>query len=164
MQKLYFLTIEFWAKDISKNLNCDGKFYSEIGHSTKTNCTKQTGHGLHLCCQEWNMVIGLPPVYDSSAFAYSSIRKCTGSFWSPGPLFHIKMFSCQYRKSHCGDKTVIRSSYLHNGISYTGKTASFFLLNRDLGVHFGTKMSSHQYGIFFVQKGFHITGVKRTHA
>ena len=32
----------------------------------------------------------------------------------------IKMSSYQYRKSHCGDKTVVRSSYLHNGISYTG--------------------------------------------
>ena len=32
------------------------------------------------------------------------------------------MSSFQYRKSHCGDKTVVRSSYLHNGISYTGKT------------------------------------------
>ena len=30
-------------------------------------------------------------------------------------------------KSHCGDKTVERSSYLHNGIFYTGKMASFFL-------------------------------------
>ena len=30
----------------------------------------------------------------------------------------------QYRKSHCGDKTVVRSSYLHNGISYTGKKTS----------------------------------------
>ena len=30
--------------------------------------------------------------------------------------------SCyQYRKSHCGDKTILRPSYLHNGISYTGK-------------------------------------------
>ena len=28
--------------------------------------------------------------------------------------------------SHCGDKTVVRSSYLHNGISYTGKTASLY--------------------------------------
>ena len=34
----------------------------------------------------------------------------------PGPRFNIKM-SYQYRKSHCGDKTVVRSSYLHNGIS-----------------------------------------------
>ena len=31
-----------------------------------------------------------------------------------------------YRKSHRGDKTVIRSSYLHNGISYTGKISSLY--------------------------------------
>ena len=43
---------------------------------------------------------------------------------TPGPWFNIKMPSYQYRKSHCGDKTVVRSSYLHNGISYTGKMAS----------------------------------------
>ena len=35
-----------------------------------------------------------------------------------GPWFDIKMFSYQYNKSHCGDNTVIKSSYLHNGISY----------------------------------------------
>ena len=33
------------------------------------------------------------------------------------PWFDIKMPSYQYRKSHCRVKTVIRSSYLHNGIS-----------------------------------------------
>ena len=43
-----------------------------------------------------------------------------------GPWFNIKMSSYQYRKSHCGDKTVVRSSYLHNGISYTGKMASLY--------------------------------------
>ena len=37
------------------------------------------------------------------------------------------MLSYQYRRSHCGDKTVIRSSYLHNGISYTGKDVIFIL-------------------------------------
>ena len=42
---------------------------------------------------------------------------------SPGPWFNKKMSSYQYRKSHCGDNTVVRSSYLHNGISYTGKTS-----------------------------------------
>ena len=41
-------------------------------------------------------------------------------------LFNIKMISYQYRKSHCGDKTVVSSSYLHNGISYTGKMASLY--------------------------------------
>ena len=34
------------------------------------------------------------------------------------------MPSYQYRKSHCGNKTILRPSYLHNGIFYTGKTTS----------------------------------------
>ena len=36
------------------------------------------------------------------------------------------MPSYPYRKSHCGDKTMIRSSYLHNGICYTGKMSSLY--------------------------------------
>ena len=36
------------------------------------------------------------------------------------------MSSHQYRKSHCGDKTVVISSYLHNGISYTGTMTSLY--------------------------------------
>ena len=47
-------------------------------------------------------------------------------YLSPGGRFNIKMPSYQYRKSHCGDKTVVRSSYLHNGISYTGKMTSLY--------------------------------------
>ena len=43
-----------------------------------------------------------------------------------GPWFNIKTSSYQYRKSHCGDKTVVRSSYLHTGISYTGKMTSLY--------------------------------------
>ena len=38
----------------------------------------------------------------------------------------MKMSSYQYRKSHCGYKTLLRPSYLHNGISYTGKTTSLY--------------------------------------
>ena len=49
-----------------------------------------------------------------------------GGFYPPGPWVNIKMSSYQYRKSHCGDKTVVRSSYLHNGISYTGKITSLY--------------------------------------
>ena len=45
------------------------------------------------------------------------------------PWFIIKMLSCQYRKSHSGDKRVIRSSYLHNGISYTGEMASLYWIS-----------------------------------
>ena len=48
-------------------------------------------------------------------------------YWGwPGPWFNIKMTSYQYRKSHCGDKAVVRSSYLHNGVSYTGKMTSLY--------------------------------------
>ena len=44
----------------------------------------------------------------------------------PGPQININMISYQYRKSHCGDKTILRPSYLHNGISYTGKTTDLY--------------------------------------
>ena len=43
----------------------------------------------------------------------------------PWPRFNIKMSSYQYRKSHCGDKTVVRS-YLQNGICDTGKMSSLY--------------------------------------
>ena len=44
----------------------------------------------------------------------------------PGPWFNINMSSCRYKKSEYGGKTVVRSSYLHNGISYTGKMTSLY--------------------------------------
>ena len=49
-------------------------------------------------------------------------------FWFQhlGGWFNIKMPSYKYRKSHCGDKTILRPSYLHNRISYTGKMASLY--------------------------------------
>ena len=49
------------------------------------------------------------------------------------------MTSYPYRKSHYGDKTVVRSSYLHNGISYTGKMTSLYwiraLISSDMMMH-----------------------------
>ena len=44
----------------------------------------------------------------------------------PGSWINIKVPSYQYRKCHRGDKTVVRSSYLQNGISYTGKMTSLY--------------------------------------
>ena len=44
----------------------------------------------------------------------------------PGGWINIEMPSYQYRKSHCGDKTILRPSNLHNGISYTGKMTSLY--------------------------------------
>ena len=31
----------------------------------------------------------------------------------------------RYKNSHCGDWTILQPSYIHNGISYTGKTTSW---------------------------------------
>ena len=62
----------------------------------------------------------------SSEHHHSDITWASQHRKSPGPWFNIKMSSYQYRKSHCGDKTVVRSSYLHNRISYTGKMTSLY--------------------------------------
>ena len=40
--------------------------------------------------------------------------------------FNLMMWSYQYRKSHCGYKTILRPSYVYNRISYTGKTTSLY--------------------------------------
>ena len=44
---------------------------------------------------------------------------------TPGGWFNIKMSFYEDRKSHYGGKMVIRLSYLHNVISYTGKMTSY---------------------------------------
>ena len=62
---------------------------------------------------------------DTSIFYQSAVILPHGR-QEPGPRFNIKMTSYQYRKSHCGDKTILRPSYLHNGISYTGKMTSLY--------------------------------------
>ena len=47
----------------------------------------------------------------------------------PRLWFNIKISSYRYRKSHCGDNTIVRLSYLHNGISYTGKMISLYWIS-----------------------------------
>ena len=54
--------------------------------------------------------------------------------WEAGGWFNIKTTSYQYRKSHSGDKTILRPSYLHNGISYTGKMASWYWIRAQLSI------------------------------
>ena len=66
--------------------------------------------------------------------AYSEIFKYSIHLNSSGARFNIKM-SYQYRKSNCGDKTVVRSSYLHNGISYTGKMSSLHCIGALVPTH-----------------------------
>ena len=80
-----------------------------------------SGNGLR---SVWHQAITWSNVYLSSIGFYTSKTNFIGS--TPGPWFNIKMSSYQYRKSHCRDKTILRPSYLHNGICYTGKMSSLY--------------------------------------
>ena len=60
------------------------------------------------------------------AFFKIDIKRNNIQIYQGGWFNKLKMQSYQYRKSHCGDKTILRPSYLHNGISYTGKMASLY--------------------------------------
>ena len=57
-------------------------------------------------------------------------KKFWNQKYTPRGWFNIKMTSCQYRKSHCGDKTILRPSYLHNGI---GKMTSLYWIRAQGG-------------------------------
>ena len=52
----------------------------------------------------------------------------------PGGRINKKISSYQYRKSHCGDKTILRPSYLHSGISYTGKMTSLYWIRAQVSI------------------------------
>ena len=65
-----------------------------------------------------------------------------------GAWFNIKMLSYHYRKSHCGDKTVVRSSYLHNGISYTSKMSSLYWIGAQVTEDCLLKKATHAHRTF----------------
>ena len=66
----------------------------------------------------------------------SELKNATPHVWykMSVPRFNIKMSSYQYRKSHCGDKTILQLSYLHNGISYTGKMTSLYWIRAQVSI------------------------------
>ena len=50
-------------------------------------------------------------------------------YYNHGHWFSIKISSYRHRKHHHGDKTVVKSSYLHDGFSYTGKIESLYWIS-----------------------------------
>ena len=100
--------------------------------SGKSNCSKfhRLNESENVSCKLANI---MQPIFSSGLVEHNHcfflFKFPLSLFWRmklTGPWFNIKMLSYQYRKSHCGDKTVVRSSYLHNGISYTGKMVSLY--------------------------------------
>ena len=75
---------------------------------------------------DWD--ICLDPVVNIYYCNTAGLWYCNGIYnvSQTGPWFNIETPPCQYRKSHYGDKMILRPSYLHNGISHTGKMTSFY--------------------------------------
>ena len=65
----------------------------------------------------------------SHAVYQETLSSVTHGSLELGGWFTKKVPSYQYRKYYCGDKTVERSSYLHNGTSYTGKMTSLYWIS-----------------------------------
>ena len=53
----------------------------------------------------------------------------------PGSSLKLKIICYQFRKSHGGNKTILRPSYLHNGISYTGKMTFLYWIRTQASVY-----------------------------
>ena len=74
-----------------------------------------------------NAIILLGCLYDNQWWQYDEPEATVfGGVEEAGPWFNIKMTFYHYKTSQCGDDTILRPSYLHNEISYTGKTASLY--------------------------------------
>ena len=75
--------------------------------------------------------------------------------WSaPGPWFNIKMSSYQYRKSHCGDKTILWHLYIESGprlLSAGSTNVDFIIVNWNLQMQI-----SSQFKQFLVMKIIHL--------
>ena len=54
---------------------------------------------------------------------FNGTNKITG-IW-----FNIKIPTHHHRRAHYGDKTMIRSSYIQNGSSYTGRTVTLYCIS-----------------------------------
>ena len=93
-----------------------------------------------------------PPVFLTAklhAFRLIWSRKWGAVRLPAGPRFNIKMLFYQYRKYHWGDKTVVRLSYLHNGISYTGKMWSLYWFIPQVLYSLSGKTSYQQISLSF---------------
>ena len=116
--KIHQAYIVFFALS-SKHLTCHGvKLVENANKIVKPHPNVQSfSIPDRIMVVKWIRVCG----YKRACMDISKLKPAT-----PGPRFNIKMTSYQYRKSHCGDKTILRPSYLHNGISYTGKMTSLY--------------------------------------
>ena len=114
------------------------------GHASWQSCSNQVGDVYQSRIRKVMKEESLLWQWDSQlddlfVFSVSELIPCLDWFFVKT---NTKM-SYQYRKSHCGDKTVGRSSYLHNGISYTRKMESLYWI-RLLVIYIQRKLDLRQ--------------------
>ena len=74
----------------------------------------------------WGATTDVLAPHDTRPSAYTVMRKPESLIYVGLALEgSIKLSSYRYRKCHPEDKSVIRSSHLHNEISFTGQTAPY---------------------------------------
>ena len=112
-------TVFYFCVWVTISLNCDVISLSETGPRCR-----------HSLFQHSKNVLTYMSVYFPLPEEYVCISTCRqlcqhldmfAYMSASGGWINIKMPSNQYRKSHSGDKTILRPSYLDNGISYTGR-------------------------------------------
>ena len=87
---------------------------------------------------------------------YFDSTAVTGIEQGPGPWINIKMSSSQYRKSHCGAKTVIRSSKI-TSLYWIGPQILSFLKLPHIVINISTSMiltMVHQVILWYENVGF----------
>ena len=121
--------------------------HNESPACTKHQLNKPTENHINLFRQGysigvWNLPVPLErkKVNRNQLLNTPLIERCRhlARWHQPGPWFNIKISFYQCRKSHCGYNTVVRSSHLHNGISYTGKMASLFWISPLMSCSYST--------------------------
>ena len=85
------------------------------------------GHNTYLdlaCCTSiyLNTWFIVAPLYQCHPLMSWRLQKSIHK--EPGCRFNMPSY--QHRNYHCGDKMILWSSYLHNGIAYTGETISLY--------------------------------------
>ena len=96
-------------------ITCLLLWYKNCFHITSPLWRESTGNRWFAAQRdEWEAIIH--PCLNFNG-GLTTLALVIGQLWGPGPWFSIKMSSYQYSKYHCGDKTILRLSYLHIWIS-----------------------------------------------
>ena len=150
--KMTVLHDSYWDDLYSSCLKCLHSLHYRVQSVVSTVWGHDPGSWAGPCHAEFVSGLGCPPPVravhvtrpSSHALPPPLQQEVTHARWaygrqcgmSPGPWFSIKTSSYEYSKLHCGDKTVVKSSNLRNGISHTAWWDDIFILKTGIGITF----------------------------